>query len=114
MTDITSPAGSISSPDNMPSISSIGGTFSTNLARDYTKDYAEKELPSDTTSRVLSAFLDHLPSDSSEVIADDITVNSKNLQKLATPHISAILIPSKSPDDSGLLAHVHTSLSAHI
>lgn len=98
----------------MPSISSIGGTFSTNLTRNYTKDYAGIELPSDTTSRVLSALLHHLPSDSPKAIANDIIVNSKNLQKLATHYISAILIPSKSPDDSGLLAHVHTSLSAHI
>ncbi|KAH0538279.1 hypothetical protein FGG08_005099 [Glutinoglossum americanum] len=110
MTDATSPAGGISSPNDMSSLSS-SGTFSTTFARNLVEDYAKNEHPSDTTSRVLGAFLDHLPLDSLEVIVDDIVNNSKDLQKLAMRYTSTILFPSAVLNASGMAKYIDRVLT---
>ncbi|KAI9771842.1 MAG: hypothetical protein M1840_001612 [Geoglossum simile] len=95
MADNTSPTDSISSPDAVSSLSSIT-TFSATFARKLVKDYSDSELPSDRTSRVLYAFLDHLPPDSLNVVADDIVSHSKDLRALADHYVSAVLLPVRA------------------
>jgi hypothetical protein len=59
------------------------------------KEYARGEEPSDRTSKVLFAFLDYLPSDSTVVVADDIISHSGKLHELADHYVSTVLFPSK-------------------
>lgn len=90
-----SPAGGTSSGDDaMSSLSSLG-TFTASLARSLVEDYAENEPPSESTSRILNAFLDHLPPDSSAVVANDIVDKRDDLKQLADHYVSSILFPSK-------------------
>jgi hypothetical protein len=95
MADMLSPVGGISSPDGMMSSLSSLGALSTSLAQSLVKDYAQNELPSESTSRILDAFLNHLPPDSSAVIAEDIISKKDSLKELADHYVSSLLIPRK-------------------
>ncbi|KAI9764451.1 MAG: hypothetical protein M1840_008474 [Geoglossum simile] len=88
MADI-SPVGGISS------LSSLGA-FSTSLAQSLVEDYARNELPSESTSRILDAFLNHLPLDSSAVVAEDIISKKDSLKELADHYVSSLLIPLRA------------------
>ncbi|KAI9785193.1 MAG: hypothetical protein M1839_000831 [Geoglossum umbratile] len=94
MSGAISPTG-ISNPSTESSFSSAG-TFSVNHARRLVNDYAEGESPSDQTSKVLNAFLEHLPSESAGVVADDIISNSNDLTTLADHYITSILVPIRA------------------
>ncbi|KAH0544427.1 hypothetical protein FGG08_001454 [Glutinoglossum americanum] len=93
MADMTSPAGGISSSDDMMSSLSSLGTLTATLAHSLVEDYAKNESPSESTSRILNAFLNHLPPDGSTVIANDIINKKDDLRQLADHYISSILIP---------------------
>ncbi|KAI9862324.1 MAG: hypothetical protein M1813_004800 [Trichoglossum hirsutum] len=96
MADMISPAGGISSPDDtMSSLSSLG-TLTATLAHSLVEDYAKNEPPSESTSRILNAFLDHLPPDGSAVIANDIINKKDDLRQLADHYVSSILIPIRA------------------
>ncbi|KAI9764019.1 MAG: hypothetical protein M1839_005779 [Geoglossum umbratile] len=96
MADMISPAGGISSPDDMMlSLSSLG-TLTATLAYSLVKDYAKNEPPSESTSRILNVFLDHLPLDGSAVIANDIINKKDDLRQLADHYVSSILIPIRA------------------
>ncbi|KAI9782086.1 MAG: hypothetical protein M1839_005432 [Geoglossum umbratile] len=94
MSGAISPTG-IPNPSTQSSFSSAG-TFSVNHARRLVNDYAEGESPSDQTSKVLNAFLEHLPSESAGVVADDIISNSNDLATLADHYITSILVPIRA------------------
>ncbi|KAI9769520.1 MAG: hypothetical protein M1840_003997 [Geoglossum simile] len=94
MADMISPPGGISSPDDMMSSLSSLGTLTATLAHSLVEDYAKNEPPSESTSRILNAFLDHLPPDGSAVIANDIINKKDDLRQLADHYVSSILIPS--------------------
>jgi hypothetical protein len=55
--------------------------------------YEENELASDPTSKILFAFLDHLPPDGLRNIVQDIQ-DAPDLRALANHYFSAILVPS--------------------
>src|SRR5438876_10479372 len=65
-------------------------------ARCLVEDFAALEAPPGDTSKLLFAFLDHLPEDSQLVIAKDIN-DSKDLHALKEHYLSAILIPCMLP-----------------
>jgi hypothetical protein len=95
MTDMISPAGGISSPDDMMSSLSSLGTLTATLTHSLVEDYAKDKPLSESTSRILNAFLDHLVPDGSAVIANDIINKKDDLRQLADHYVSSILIPSK-------------------
>jgi hypothetical protein len=97
MADLISPAGGISSPDDMMSSLSSLGTLAVTLAHSLVEDYAKNEPPSESTSRILNAFLDHLPPDGLAVVANDIVDGKDDLRQLADHYLSSILIPGKFP-----------------
>ncbi|KAI9782444.1 MAG: hypothetical protein M1839_004930 [Geoglossum umbratile] len=79
----------------MSSLSSLG-TLTATLAHSLVEDYAKNEPPSESTSRILNAFLDHLPPDGSAVIANDIINKKDDLRRLADHYVSSILIPIRA------------------
>src|SRR5437764_8269126 len=56
--------------------------------------YAKNELASDLTSKILFAFLDHLPPDGLCNVCDDIIQARHDLRGLADYYVSNILVPS--------------------
>ena len=88
-----------SSPRDYSSPLESPGTFSSQFARNIVLDYAKNELPSDLTSKILFAFLDHLPPDGLCNVCDD-TIQARNdpndLRELADHYVSNILVPSMS------------------
>ena len=67
------------------------------FARSLVEDYAKNELASDQTSKILFAFLDHLPQDGLCNVCEDIIQarnDSNEPRKLADHYVSNILIPS--------------------
>jgi hypothetical protein len=72
-------------------------TFSSQYARKLVQDYKKNELAPDLTSKILFAFLDHLPPDGLRNVCDDIIQawNDPNgLRELADHYVSNILVPS--------------------
>ena len=73
-------------------------TFSAQFARSLVAEYAENELASDLTSKILFAFLDHLPlGDGLWNVCDDIMKarhDVNGLRELADHYVSNILVPS--------------------
>ncbi|KAI9777355.1 MAG: hypothetical protein M1839_008963 [Geoglossum umbratile] len=96
MADMISLAGGISSPSDMMSSLSSLGTLTATLARSLVEDYAENEPSSESTSRILNAFLDHLPPGGSAVVANDIVDGKDDLRQLAHHYLSSILIPVRA------------------
>jgi hypothetical protein len=95
MATVTSPPSS--PPSYLKSESPPSSIDDSNLryARLLVERYAETELPTDNTSKILSAFLDHLPPDGIEAIVEDINKTySLELRALADHYFSAILLPS--------------------
>ena len=82
-----------SSRDNSSPLESIG-TFSPQFTRTLVEDYAKNELASDLTSKILFAFLDHLPPDGLCNVCEDIIQARNDLRELADHYILDILIPS--------------------
>ena len=83
-----------SSPrDHSSPLESIG-TFSSQFARTLVEDYAKNELASDLTSKILFAFLDHLPPDGLYNVCEDIIQARDDLRELADHYVSNILVPS--------------------
>jgi len=70
------------------------GTFPSQVARMLVEDYAKNELASDRTSKILFAFLNHLPPDGLCNVYDDIVHGRYNLRELADYYVSNILVPS--------------------
>jgi len=74
------------------------GTFPSQVARMLVEDYAKNELASDRTSKILFAFLDHLPlGDGLWNVCDDIMKaqhDVNGLRELADHYVSNILVPS--------------------
>jgi hypothetical protein len=70
------------------------GTFSSQFARTLVEDYAKDELASDPTSKILFAFLDHLPPDGLCNVCEDIIQARDSLRGLADYYVSNILVPS--------------------
>jgi hypothetical protein len=67
------------------------------FARSLVEDYAKNELASDQTSKILFAFLDHLPPDGLCNVREDIVKAQKDpdgLRDLADYYFSNILVPS--------------------
>jgi hypothetical protein len=58
------------------------------------EDYAKNEVTSDRTSRILFAFLDHLPPDGLCNAHEDIIQGRDDLRGVADHYVSNILIPS--------------------
>jgi hypothetical protein len=87
-----------SSPRDQSSPLEPSSTFSSQLARTLVEDYAKKEPPSDPTSKILLAFLDHLPPDGLCNVCDDIIEADRrhDLRGLADYFVSNILVPSMS------------------
>jgi hypothetical protein len=86
-----------SSPrDHSSPLESIG-TFSSQFARTLVEDYAQNELASDLTSKILFAFLDHLPPDGLCNVCEDIIQARDDLRGLADHYASNILVPSMFP-----------------
>ena len=83
-----------SSPRDHSSPHESIGTFSSQFARTLVEDYAKNELASDLTSKILFAFLDHLPPDGLCNVYDDIVHGRYNLRELADYYVSNILVPS--------------------
>jgi hypothetical protein len=69
-------------------------TFSSQYARMLVEDYAKNELASDLTSKILFAFLDHLPPDGLCNVYEDIIQTRHDLHGLADHYVSNILVPS--------------------
>jgi hypothetical protein len=73
-------------------------TFSSRLARSLVEEYAKNELASDLTSKILFAFLDHLPSDGGLWNVCDDIIKARHylngLRELADYYVSNILVPS--------------------
>jgi hypothetical protein len=72
-------------------------TFSSQFARNLVLEYANNELPSDLTSKILFAFLDHLPPDGLCNVCEDIIEvrhDLNALRELADHYVSNILVPS--------------------
>ena len=64
-------------------------------ARTLVEEYAKGELASDRTSKILFAFLDHLPPDGqSNVSHDVIGAWDGGLRELADHYVTNILVPS--------------------
>jgi hypothetical protein len=83
-----------SSPrDHSSPLESIS-TFSSQYARILVEDYAKNELVSDLTSKILFAFLDHLPPDGLCNVCEDIIQARNDLRELADHYVSNILVPS--------------------
>ena len=57
------------------------------------EDYAKNELASDLTSKILFAFLDHLPPDGLCNACEDIIQARHDLHGLADHYVSNILVP---------------------
>jgi hypothetical protein len=73
------------------------GTFSSQFARNLVLEYAKNELASDLTSKILFAFLDHLPLDGLCNVCEDIIEARHDLnalRELADHYVSNILVPS--------------------
>ena len=85
-----------SSPRDHSSPLESVGTFSSQFARTLVEDYAKNELASDLTSKILFAFLDHLPPDGLCNVCDDIIQARDDLRELADHYVSNILLPSMS------------------
>ena len=83
-----------SSPGDHSSPLESLGTFSSQFARNLVLDYAKNELASDLTSKILFAFLDHLPPDGLCNVCDDIIEARDDLRGLADHYVSNILVPS--------------------
>jgi hypothetical protein len=83
-----------SSPLDHSSLLESIGTFSLQYARMLVEDYAKNELVSDLTSKILFAFLDHLPPDGLCNVCEDIIQARKDLRELADHYVSNILVPS--------------------
>jgi hypothetical protein len=85
-----------SSPlDHSPLVSP--DTFSSQFARNLVLEYAKDELPSDLTSKILFAFLDHLPPDGLCNVCEDIIEvrhDLNALRELADHYVANILVPS--------------------
>ena len=77
-------------PDSSPPLSSVDPA-TLKVARSRVETYAEKNLPSDRTSKILFAFLDHLLPDGQQAIAEDI-INSTDLCTLADHYFTAVLL----------------------
>jgi hypothetical protein len=58
------------------------------------EDYKKNELAPDLTSKILFAFLDHLPPDGLCNVCDDIIQARHDLHGLADHYVSNILVPS--------------------
>jgi hypothetical protein len=75
--------------------------FSSQFARSLVEDYKKNELEPDKTSKILFAFLDHLPQDDGlwNVCDDIIKVRHdlNGLRELADLYVSDILVPSMFP-----------------
>lgn len=69
-------------------------TFSSQYARTLVEDYKTNELAPDPTSKILFAFLDHLPPDGLRNVCEDIIQARHNLHGLADHYVSNILVPS--------------------
>jgi len=87
-----------SSPHDQSSPLEPSSTFSSQFARTLVEDYAKKEPASDPTSKILLAFLDHLPPDGLCNVCDDIIEADRrhDLRGLADYFVSNILVPSMS------------------
>ena len=72
-------------------------SFSSQYARMLVEDYAKNELASDLTSKILFAFLDHLPPDGLCNVCEDIIQARDDLRGLADHYASNILVPSTFP-----------------
>jgi len=83
-----------SSPLDYSSPPESVGTFASQFARTLVEDYAKNELAPDLTSKILFAFLDHLPPDGLCNVCEDIIQTRDNLRELADHYVSNILIPS--------------------
>jgi hypothetical protein len=87
-----------SSPRHLSSPLESPDTFSSQFARNLVLDYLVKnELTSDRTSKILFAFLDHLPPDGLRNVCEDIIQTRKDpndLRELADHYLSNILLPS--------------------
>jgi len=70
------------------------GTFPSQVARMLVEDYAKNELASDRTSKILFAFLNHLPPDGLYNVCEDIIQARDDLRELADDYVSNILVPS--------------------
>jgi hypothetical protein len=71
--------------------------FSSQFARSLVEEYAKNEFASDLTSKILFAFLDHLPPDGLRNVCEDIIQarnDPKDLRELADHYVSNILLPS--------------------
>jgi len=71
--------------------------FPSQFARSLVEEYAKNELASDPTSKILFAFLDHLPPDGLCNVCEDIIQAYKDpheLHELADHYVSNILVPS--------------------
>jgi hypothetical protein len=66
------------------------------FARGVVEDYARNELAPDQTSKILFAFLDHLPPDGLCNVREDImkAQDPDGLRELADYYVSHILLPS--------------------
>ena len=83
-----------SSPRGLSSPLELPDTFSLQLARNLVLDYAKNEL---TPSKILLAFLDHLPLDGLCNVCEDIIQaqdDPNGLRELAEHYVSNILVPS--------------------
>jgi hypothetical protein len=86
-----------SSPRHLSSPLESPDTFSSQFARNLVLEYANNELPSDLTSKILFAFLDHLPPDGLCNVCEDIIEvrhDLNALRELADHYVSNILVPS--------------------
>ena len=83
-----------SSPRDHSSPLESEGTFSSGYARSLVADYKTNELAGDSTSKILFAFLDHLPPDGQCNVWDDISEARDDLRGLADHYVSNILVPS--------------------
>jgi hypothetical protein len=67
------------------------------FARSVVEDYARNELAPDQTSKILFAFLDHLPPDGLCNVREDVIKAQQDpdgLRDLADYYVSHILLPS--------------------